>query len=204
MGLDIRIDNARISFAHGLWTASAAVVGAEKKFNADFIVSDGAKVFVQDANGKFTAPITLDEAALRVATEEFKGDKKKAAAWIADLDARQQAIRDGSKKKDKAGDVVDGYDGYQYISAKNKKRPPVYDGQRNVIQTAEESPIFSGCRVIVRLELYCNMKAGQKGLFASLKGTQFFAKDDAFGGGAPAGADDFEELSAGADAADFG
>lgn len=206
MGLDLRIDNARISYAHGLWTASTSdpLGKGIKKYNADFIVAEGAKVFRQDANGKFTVPITLANAQLEVATNAFKGDRKKAQAWIDDLDARQRAIRDGNKKKDKAGDVTTGYEGYQYVSAKNEKRPPVYDGQRNVITSAEESPIYSGCRVIVRIELYCNLKPSAKGVFALLKGTQFFANDDAFGGGAPAGADDFEELSAGADAADFG
>ena len=56
----------------------------------------------------------------------------------------------------------------------------------------------------VRVELYAWLKTGQKGLFASLLGTQFARKGDSMGGGgAKAGADEFDDVADGADAGDF-
>jgi len=207
MGINLRIDGARISFADGLWTAKAAVEGGVKKFGADFIVGDDATVLRRtgEAPNFKWVPCTLDEAQKLAYTEAFNGDAKKGATWFNALDDRQKAVRDGDKKVDKAGDVREGYEGFKYIVAKNKSRPPVRLADRSEVESPDESPITSGDYVNVRIELYAWLKAGQKGLFASLLGTQFARKGDSMGGGgAKAGADEFDDVAEGADAADFG
>lgn len=200
--MDIRLSNARISFANGLWNASAAVEGGIPKYNCDFIVSPETKVERKTPDGKWVVT-TLKEAQQLVALDAFKNDSKKAIAWLDDLDARQKSVRVGDKNKDKAGDVRQGYEGNLYVHATSKTLMPVYRGDKSLVAREEDSPIYSGCYVNARVSLYANLKPGQKGLFASLQGTQFAKDGDAFGGGAKASADDFEEVSAGSDASDF-
>lgn len=207
MGVIARLENARINFAAGLWTAGSSVPGGKKKFNADFIITDDTKVMLKQG----TAPnvvwkqITIDEAQKMARAEAFSGDMKKANVWFEALDARQKSVRDGDKNVDKEGDVRNGYEGNWYVAAKNAKRPPVRLADRTEVESPEESPINSGDYVNVVIELYAWLKQGQKGLFATLLGTQFVRKGDAIGGGnRSAAADDFEELAEGADASDFG
>jgi hypothetical protein len=200
--MDLRLDNARISFAQGLWTASAAVEGGIKKYNCDYIVTDKTKVLMKSADGKWV-PTTLAQAQEQTVVDHFKGDKKKALAWIGDLDARQKSIRDGNKQKDKGGEIRDGYEGNQYVHATSKAWMPVYRGDKSMVNKEEDSPIYSGCFVNARISLYVNPKTGQKGVFASMQGTQFNGDGDAFGGGRAASSDDFEEVTEGAGAEDF-
>lgn len=199
--MELRLTKARISFANGLWHKSAAVENGTPKHNCDFIVTDATKVEKQ-VNGKWVET-TLAQAERDVALEAFKNDAKKATAWLEDLDARQKSIRNGNKNKDKSGEVRDGYEGNWYVHATSKTRMPVYRGDKTVVDREEDSPIYSGCYVQARVSLYANLKTGQKGVFASLQGTLFHGDGDAFGGGRPAAADDFDEVTEGADAADF-
>lgn len=200
--MDLRITKARISYANGLWTASSAVEGGTPKYNCDFIVGPDTKVERRTADGKWVTT-TLKEAQELTAAEAFKGDKKKALSWFEDLDARQKSVRSGDKNKGKDGEVRQGYAGCQYVHATAKTRMPVYRADRTPVDSEESSPIYSGCYVVARVSLYCNMKPGQKGMFASLQGTQFHSDGDAFGGGRAASGDDFEEITEGAEAEDF-
>lgn len=200
--MDLRITRARISFANGLFNASVAVEGGVPKFGCDFIVDPESTVERKGADGKWIKT-TLKEAQALTANEAFKGDAKKATAWFEDLDARQRSVRDGNKNKDKAGDVREGYEGNLYVAAKSKTRMPVYTKTLAEVHDEASSPIYSGCYVNARVSLYCNMKPGQKGLFASLQGTQFHSGGGFLGGGAKAGAGDFEPVTDGADSPDF-
>ena len=200
--MDIRLLNARISFANGLWVKSAAVVGGTPKHNCDYIVTDETRVQYRDASGTWVNT-TLDDVQQKVTLEAFKGDAKKAKLWFDKLDGRQRSVRDGSKNTDKSGDVRDGYDGNRYVHATSSSRMPVLRGDRTEVHLAEESPVYSGCYVNARVSLYANLKTGQQGLFASLQGTQFSKDGDSFGGGRKASTDDFDEVAEGADAGDF-
>lgn len=200
--MDIRITNARISFAHGLWNKSAAVEGSTPKYSCDYIITPESKVERKTADGKWVET-TIQEAEKLTAKEAFKGDAAKANSWLEDLDSRQKSVRVGNKNKDKAGEIRAGYEGNMYVAAKSATQMPVYRGDRTQVAKEEDSPIYSGCYVNARVSLYANLKPGQKGLFASLQGTQFAKDGDAFGGGRAAGADDFEPVTAGAGADDF-
>lgn len=206
MGVTARLENARISFANGLWTATG-VEGSKPKFGADFICGDETKILLKKgvAPNVTWAPSTLDELQKLARLEAFNNDAKKADAWFKALDARQKSVRDGDGKVDKGGDVFPGYEGTEFVVAKNPKRPPVRLADRTEVSSAEDSPINSGDYVNAVVEFYAWTKPGQKGLFCSLLGTQYLRKGDALGGGGRvAAADDFEELAEGADASDFG
>jgi hypothetical protein len=199
--MDLRLDNARISFANGLWNASSAVPTSPPKYNCDFIVTDDTKVLMKTADGKW-APTTLQKAQEAVALEAHKGNAKAAKAWLDKLSANQRSIREGNDNTDKAGEVRAGYADSQYVHATSKTRMPVYRADRSVVESEADSPIYSGCYVNARVSLYAQLTPGKIGLFVSLQGTQFAKNGDAFGGGRAAGSDDFDEVE-GADAEDF-
>jgi hypothetical protein len=67
--------------------------------------------------------------------------------------------------------------------------------------TAEDGKPYSGCYVNCSLELWAQDNSYGKRINAQLGGVQFFKDGDAFsGGGSAADADDFDEITEGADA----
>lgn len=102
-------------------------------------------------------------------------------------------FRDGDEKSD-----YDGYEGSMYISANNKARPLVIDRDRTPL-TAQDGRPYSGCYVDASIEIFAYDNQG-KGISASLCGIQFRKDGDAFAGGGVASVDDFDDISAGADA----
>lgn len=198
MGIKIHIENARLSFANGLFTKSAAVEGAALKYGADFIVDAATKVYLVDPQGKKT-PTTLAAAEKLVAADAWKAAGEK---MLASLEASKRSVRSGDLKLNKAGEQVPGYAGNQYVTAKSEAQPRLLHRDKTPL-TRDDGVLYSGCRVYAIVELYANTAPGKKGVFAGLKGVQFMADDEAFGGGAPASADEFEQLAP-ADAGDFG
>lgn len=197
--MELTLVNARVSFANGLYEPSSAGENSPEKYGADFIVVKGeTKVFKKLPNGK-KEPITLAEAELEVANEAWKG---KGADMLEDLDARQKAIRNGNKRKDKDGEIREGYAGNWYITAKNKRKPTIFD-RRGQIVTDDDGLVYSGCYVNVNIDLYANTKPSSKGVFATVTGVQFSSNGDSFGGGSRvAGEGAFEALE-GTDADDI-
>lgn len=200
--IELRIDNARIAFAHGLFKASAFEEGQQLKYGADFIVSPDSKILKANAEGKFVVPTTLKEAQLEVCTAALKGNAAKGKEFFDDLEAKQKAVRDGNKRKTQGGEIYAGYEGNIYVTSKNASRPSTLGADLAPV-VAEDGVLYSGCYVNVRLSLYVNTDPKRKGLFSGLR-TVMFAKDgDAFGGGGTAKAEDFEGATAGATASDF-
>lgn len=195
--MKLHLNNVRVSFANGLYKATAMEAGQQEKFGADFILQPDSVVLRVNADGTKTKT-TLKDAELAVATEAWKANGAKV---LASLEASKKAIRDGSKRVNKAGDVYEGYEGNTYVTAKSATRPLLVDANRQPV-TEEDGAIYSGCYVNAIVELYANTQPTKKGVFAGLKGVQFVKDGDAFGGGAPAAATEFDVVE-GADAADF-
>lgn len=195
--MKLHLNNVRVSFANGLFKASAFEAGQQEKYGADFILQPDSVVLRVNADGSKTKT-TLKEAELAVATEAWKAN---GAKMLASLEASKKSIRDGGKRTNNAGEVYEGYEGAQYVTAKTATRPLLIDAQRQPV-TEEDGVIYSGCYVNAIVEIYANTKPATKGVFAQLKGVQFVRDGDAFGGGAPARADEFDVVD-GADAGDF-
>lgn len=195
--MKLHLNNVRVSFANGLYKASAMEAGQQEKFGADFILQPDSVVLRVNPDGS-KAKTTLKDAELAVANDAWKGN---GAKILATLEASKKAIRNGDLRVNKAGDVYEGYEGNQYVTAKSPTRPMLVDQQRQPI-TEADGTIYSGCYVNAIIELYANTQPTKKGVFAGLKGVQFVRDGDAFGGGAPAAADEFDVVE-GADAADF-
>ena len=195
--MKLHLNNVRVSFANGLYKASAMEAGQQEKFGADFILQPDSVVLRVNADGTKTKT-TLKDAELAVATEAWKAN---AAKVLATLEASKKSIRDGDLRVNKSGDVYEGYAGNTYVTAKSATRPLLVDANRQPV-TEEDGVIYSGCYVNAIVELYANTQPTKKGVFAGLKGVQFVKDGDAFGGGAPAAATEFDVVE-GADAGDF-
>lgn len=197
MSVTLHLKRARISYANGLYTASAAVEGGAKKFGSDFLIDDKTQVLEVLEGGKKVAT-TMEAALLKVANATWKGNGKK---MLDALDARQKAYRDGNLKTDKNGNSVGGYEDVWYVTAKNAQRPGTFAKDGTPV-TAEDGVIYSGCYTYAIIELYGNAAPNKKGVFASLLGVRFEDDGDSFGGGRAASADEFDAAD-GADAEDI-
>ncbi len=195
--MKLHLNNVRVSFANGIFRASALEPGQQEKYGADFILQPDSVVLAVKSDGT-KAKTTLAAAELAVADEAWKGKGKQ---MLATLEASKRAIREGNKRVNKAGDVYDGYEDRTYVAAKSPTRPLVVNTDRSPI-TEEDGVIYSGCYVNAIIELYANTQPTKKGVFAALKGVQFLRDGDAFGGSAPARADEFDAVE-GAEAGDF-
>lgn len=195
--MKLHLNNVRVSFANGLYKATALEAGQQEKFGADFILQPDSVVLRVNADGTKTKT-TLKDAELAVAAEAWKAN---GAKILATLEGSKKAIRNGDLRTNKAGEVYEGYEGRTYVTAKTATRPLLVNANRQPV-TEEDGTIYSGCYVNAIIELYANTQPTKKGVFAGLKGVQFVRDGDAFGGGAPAAANEFDVVE-GAEAEDF-
>ena len=175
---EIRLENVRLAFPK-LWTPEPFPGGNDPTpyFSANFILSKNHPQAKQ-----------LEALMVKLATEKWGA--RGTAVLKAAKAIGKVFYRDGDAKAD-----VEGYEGNMFVSARSKTRPNTFDGQRQTV-TEADGVIYGGCYVNAIISCYAYVK-GNNGLGAGLKGVQFRAPGDAFsGGGTPADADDFDEISA--------
>jgi hypothetical protein len=88
----------------------------------------------------------------------------------------------------------------EYVSA--DRWATLNEKERQTFMHERQCPIYSGCYVSALVEFYADSRYGD-GVFCKLVGIQFYGDGDAFSGGAPASADEFDTVTEGADASDF-
>ncbi len=132
-----------------------------------------------------------------VAKEKWKDKAPEFYKAMAKTD--KLALHDGDIKPS-----YDGFPGNQFISAASQKnnRPTVIDANRAPL-TEKDGKVYAGCYVNASVEFWTQDNAYGKRINAQLRGVQFLRDGDAFSAGRPADADEFEEVTAGADAGDF-
>jgi hypothetical protein len=89
-----------------------------------------------------------------------------------------------------------GFPGNLFISARAEARPLVVDRNRNIL-TAADGKVYAGCYVNAVLDIWAQDNQFGRRVNAGLKGVQFYAEGEAFGGSVPAQVDDFDDLDAG-------
>lgn len=94
----------------------------------------------------------------------------------------------------------DGYKGNMFVSARGYVRPLVLDADASPLAETDGKP-YSGCYVNAQVAIWAQQNQHGKRVNAQLRGVQFFADGEAFGGGAVANADDFSPVDGSADAA---
>lgn len=142
---------------------------------------------------------------------------------IAEIEAAQNAVAQakwgqkapaivkGLAKQDKLalhdGDTKSKYDGFPgnfFVSAAAQENaaPTVIDRDRSPLSVKSGRP-YAGCYVNASIELWAQDNNYGQRVNAQLRGIQFYADGDSFSAGRPADADEFEEVTEGAEADDF-
>ncbi len=97
------------------------------------------------------------------------------------------------------GDTKSQYDGFvgnMFVSARSPSRPGVFAQDRSILVEADGKP-YSGCFVNAQVAIWAQANNYGKRVNAQLRGVQFLADGDAFGGGAVATPDEFEDVDGG-------
>ncbi|MCK9988683.1 MAG: hypothetical protein AzoDbin1_05155 [Azoarcus sp.] len=127
------------------------------------------------------------EAAIEDAAKEKWAGKAKDVLKALRA-AGKICLHDGDAKE------YDGYAGNLYVSARSKTRPTLLNRDKTPVAEAD-GVLYGGCYVNALLDVWAQDNAFGKRINATLKGVQFVRDGDAFGGGAPASADDFPDES---------
>jgi hypothetical protein len=122
----------------------------------------------------------IQDATERVGKEKWKDQW--AAVKKALTASDKLALHDGDTRAQYAG-----YEGTLVI-----------DRDKTVLIAADGRP-YAGCFVNASLEIWAQSNGYGKRINASLRAVQFVKDGDSFGGGTPANADEFDDLSNGAD-----
>jgi hypothetical protein len=171
--MKLALKNVRLSFPD-LFEPRAFKAGDEPKYKATFLLPKDSPQIKQ-----------VEAAILAAATEKWGA---KAAGIIKGIrnNPNKFNFQDGDNKE------YDGYAGMMAFSASSKSRPLVIDRDKTILGMADGRP-YAGCYVNASVDVFGYDNSGN-GISATLKGVQFVKDGDAFGGGAPASPDDFDDL----------
>jgi hypothetical protein len=178
--MKIKLSNVRVAFPQFF---EAKTVNGEGKpaFSASFLIE----------------PTDPQIKAINAAIDQVAKDK-----WGAKADAVLKQMRATDKVALHDGDLKAQYSGFEgmfYVSARSAVRPLVIDRDKSPLVEADGKP-YAGCYVNASVELWAQDNNYGKRINASLGGVQFLRDGDAFAGGAPASEDEFDDITAGADA----
>lgn len=169
----VKLNNVRLAFPNLFRPQS--VQGSDPKYSASFLIEPDADVIEE-----------LEDAMLQVAEAKW-GDK--AEKILGQLKKQERVcLRDGDGKAE-----YDGFEGNMYVAASNAARPLVVDRNREELSQADGRP-YGGCYVNTSVEIWAQDNDYGKRINASLRGVQFYKDGDSFSGGAPASADEFDDL----------
>jgi hypothetical protein len=156
-------------------------------FSADQKATYGA-LLLMDPKTQAKLIEKVQGAIIAAAKDEWAGKAKDILKKLTAAD--KTCLRDGDGKAD-----YDGFEGMQYVSAGSATRPLVL-GVDKAPLTEDDGKPYAGCYVNASVEIWAQDNKFGKRVNASLKGVQFVKDGDAFGGGAPADPDEFDEIEA--------
>lgn len=176
----VRLDNARISFPT-IWEPTAMNPGDKPACSAHFIVPPDSP-----------AAKAVKAAMQEVAKQAWGAQGEEVLKQLIAQD--RVCLRRGDTKTGQDGQVMDGYGGNLYVSARSYKRPTVIDRDKSPLTEADGKP-YSGCYVNAIVAVWAQ-KGGQYGkrVNAQLRGVQFAGDGEAFAGGTVASPDEFDSL----------
>jgi hypothetical protein len=181
--MKVKLTNVRLAFAN-LFEAKSVNGEGDPRYSTACII-DPKSVNVKACR----------DAVKAVATEKWKD---KAEAVLKKLKEEKRVAFQESPRANADGEVYQGFEGMFSLNAGNKARPLVIDRDKTPLTAADGKP-YSGCYADVSVEFWAQDNAYGRRVNATLRGVQFRADGDSFGGGAPASSEDFEDLSAATD-----
>lgn len=173
----------RIAFP-SLFEPSSMDGGAEKY---------SVKGIVDPSNKAIRAKV--DEAILAVAKEKWGAKAEKYLELMARAGRKPDVFYVEGPYCNKDGDAYAGFEDMHYFTAISVTRPLIIDRDKSPLIASDGKP-YAGSHCVVQVEVYAQDNSYGRGIRAQLKGVQFVKDGDAFSGGAPASADDFDDLSA--------
>lgn len=162
-------------------------------FKATQVNGEGKAAF----SGSFIMPLDHpDVAILRQAITEVAREK-----WADKADEILRGLIAADKVCLHNGDTKSQYDGFagnMFVSSRSPTRPLTIGQDKSPLVEADGKP-YSGCYVNAQIAIWAQANNYGKRINAQLRGVQFLRDGDAFGGGAVANVDEFNEVDATAD-----
>lgn len=199
MGIKVKLTNVRCSF---LVLGTPEYFGGSKSKPDDKARWSCVFLIPKDSPMKKA----IDEALIAVAKEQWPQKWQSIHANILP-DPKGCCFQDGARKE------YEGYEGNWALSShrpEDKGRPLVFDTDKspiykptNELYEGKAGRIYSGCYVNGTAEIWAQDNKNGKALRCMLLGVQRSKDGDAFSGGAAPSADDFEEITDGADSDDL-
>ena len=190
MGTIVQLKHVRIAFIDELFEPGQYEGKGDFRHTATFIVEPGS------ANDKAI------QAAIQAEAVAAWG--KKADTMLEDLRGDKKAYSYQKNKKDKTGEVYEGFENMYALSSVRKakdgaplflhnvKDPSTGKAQR---LTGKEGVIYAGCYVNAKVEMWA--QAGTyRGMRCGLLGVQYDAPGDSFGGASRPSDDGFDAVDA--------
>jgi hypothetical protein len=190
MGTIVQLKNVRIAFIDDLFEPAQYEGQGDFRHTATFIVEPGSAndAAIQDA-------IQKEAVALW---------GKKADAFLEDMRGNKNKFSYMKNKKDKTGEVYEGFENRYALSAvrKQKDGAPIFlhkfkDPETGKAQklTGKEGVIYAGCYVNAKVEMWAQ-SGTYSGMRCGLLGVQFQDHGDSFGGASRATDDGFDVVDA--------
>jgi len=179
----MQLNYVRLSFPDIFRAVEFKTGDGKPRFNATFLVEPGSE-----------NDLKIRTEIKRVANEAYG---KKAEAYLKQWDGNSQkfAYLDGNTKE------YDGYADMMFLSCHSQVRPGVFDLDKTPLVEEDGRP-YAGCYVDAIVNIYA--QTGENpGIRGAFSGIRFRADGDAFGGGCSAKADDFADITEGAEAEAF-
>jgi len=190
MGTIVQLKHVRIAFIDELFEPGQYEGKGDFRHTATFIVEPGS------ANDKAIQAAIQAEAVTAWA--------KKADAMLEDMRGDKKAFSYQKNKKDKAGDVYDGFENMYALAAvrKQKDGAPLFlhnvkDPATGKAQrlTGKEGIIYAGCYVNAKVEMWAQ-QGTYRGMRCGLLGVRFDEDGDSFGGASRPSDDGFDAIEA--------
>ena len=159
----------------------------------------------EDGKASYGATVLLDPNDPQVKAINATIDAVAKEKWTSKADVMLKQIRAADKTALHNGDTkaqYAGFEGTMFVSARNPVRPTALDADKTPLQ-GTDGRIYAGCYVNAVLEFWAQDNKFGKRVNATLMGVQFFRDGDAFSGGGAASAADFDDVTTGAESADF-
>jgi len=182
--MQVKLSNVRLAFPQ-LFEARTVNGEGEPAFSATFILA-----------ADHPAVAEIKKAMIAVAKEKWGEKWEEIVKGLKATD--KLALHDGDAKTQ-----YQGFAGNLYVSARNRVKPLVIDGNKSPLTSADGKP-YAGCYVNAVVDVWAQSNNYGKRINASLGGVQFFADGEAFSGGGAASADDFEPVAGAAAKAEAG
>ncbi len=170
----------RLAFP-ALFKPKAVEKGGKEKYSAALAIDPSNTAIVK----------ALDAAVKHVADAKWG---EKAPTILSELHKKGKIGFKKEPRTNSDGEVYDGFADMYSLNASSDAQPTVLDADKTPLGEKSGRP-YGGCYVVMNVEAWAQDNDFGRRVNFTLRGVQFAKAGDAFGGGAPASEDEFEDIS---------